>query len=557
VDGAWLGHINKATTPFALRHITNNAWQILSEEYGDGDIEKHHVHVFSTLMQNVDTDLPRPDKQEFIDPKHWQESPNSSIWKSAVAQLLISLFPGEFLPEILGFNLHFECVTEETLIASRELRELGFDPYYFLLHVSIDNMDSGHTAMALKVIVDYMEYLRAEKDDDEFQRVWRGIQTGYTLSKTLGCSEESPISQHDLDLDSSFLGRKQETAVEKIFKSKALACHRIHCGLKTKIGYRTLDEWLNPEAITSPSWGAEFLHHLGRTKRLVQRRDSEKSKLIQELSWRGKMFGAFTENEVQVVKSWIDDLPPLDQTYWEFLGEIRRPSPDGGTRHGKGTARAVVPSYVASKLNGERQRDLEVPAATIPMRGDGLRINRLIPLWFAHPVLLESFISVPARTATPLGCCILRFIRAQSGFGIETPGVAGIDESHRTLLGLSEMGLELLRRQGLEEPGTLDEALEMWPSDFACQMLQLSRHPISQTPTLLGLASAFVELHTFVASTNLLSATSREMLKLMAQRETRILGLCLRELQDRGRPYTFEFRAAYNRGREEIGNCFD
>jgi hypothetical protein len=32
VDGAWLAHTHKITTPFALRSITKNAWQVLSEE---------------------------------------------------------------------------------------------------------------------------------------------------------------------------------------------------------------------------------------------------------------------------------------------------------------------------------------------------------------------------------------------------------------------------------------------------------------------------------------------------------------------------------------------
>lgn len=37
VDGAWLGHIHKVTTPFPLRPITKMAWQIMSEQIGDGD----------------------------------------------------------------------------------------------------------------------------------------------------------------------------------------------------------------------------------------------------------------------------------------------------------------------------------------------------------------------------------------------------------------------------------------------------------------------------------------------------------------------------------------
>jgi hypothetical protein len=50
----------------------------------------------------------------------------------------VSLFPQAFLREILGYNLHFEIMTLETLVAAKELREVGVNPDCFTLHVSID-----------------------------------------------------------------------------------------------------------------------------------------------------------------------------------------------------------------------------------------------------------------------------------------------------------------------------------------------------------------------------------------------------------------------------------
>lgn len=61
VDGAWLGHINKISTPFKYRQITKNAWQVMSEELGDGDIAKNHVHVYRELMEDIDARLPEAD----------------------------------------------------------------------------------------------------------------------------------------------------------------------------------------------------------------------------------------------------------------------------------------------------------------------------------------------------------------------------------------------------------------------------------------------------------------------------------------------------------------
>ena len=62
VDGAWLGHVHKISTPFSLRHITKDAWQIMSEELGDGDLEKNHVQVFVRLLNSVGVTLPRADR---------------------------------------------------------------------------------------------------------------------------------------------------------------------------------------------------------------------------------------------------------------------------------------------------------------------------------------------------------------------------------------------------------------------------------------------------------------------------------------------------------------
>lgn len=126
VDGAWLGHIGKVTTPFALQKTMKGAWQILSEELGDGDLEKNHAHLFHTLLETVAPGFPTAEILDFGHSRHQLDE--LPVWKAAIAQLLISLFPSEFLPEILGFNLHFEAVSMDTLKAGKELREVGIDP---------------------------------------------------------------------------------------------------------------------------------------------------------------------------------------------------------------------------------------------------------------------------------------------------------------------------------------------------------------------------------------------------------------------------------------------
>jgi hypothetical protein len=126
VDGAWLGHIGKVTTPFVLQKTMKGAWQILSEELGDGDLGKNHAHLYHTLLETIAPGFPTAEVLDFGHPRHQLDE--LPVWKAAIAQLLISLFPSEFLPEILGFNLHFEAVSMDTLKAGKELREVGIDP---------------------------------------------------------------------------------------------------------------------------------------------------------------------------------------------------------------------------------------------------------------------------------------------------------------------------------------------------------------------------------------------------------------------------------------------
>lgn len=128
VDGAWLAHTHKITSPFALRSVTKAAWQVLSEELGDGDLSKHHVYLYRQLLDDIGCPLPDSHSADFIKPCLWDGVNNHGVWEAAVGQLLISLFPNEFLPEILGFNMHYELITLDTMRASLELKALGINP---------------------------------------------------------------------------------------------------------------------------------------------------------------------------------------------------------------------------------------------------------------------------------------------------------------------------------------------------------------------------------------------------------------------------------------------
>jgi hypothetical protein len=171
VDGAWLQGTLRSTTGLASATLdavnavrgqpstsatkledlepdwraARVSWQVLSEELGDGDLDRCHVDAYQRLMDGfVDACAPRGHHVDFLswlaDNVELEDQPNKQPCVAALLQLTTSAAPGEFLPEILGFNLSYEGLPYHLLVTARELKELGIDPLYFVLHISIDNV---------------------------------------------------------------------------------------------------------------------------------------------------------------------------------------------------------------------------------------------------------------------------------------------------------------------------------------------------------------------------------------------------------------------------------
>ncbi|KAJ4415340.1 hypothetical protein N0V82_007390 [Gnomoniopsis sp. IMI 355080] len=159
---------------------------------GDGDLEKNHISIYRDLLRSVGVNLPDGDSIDFIHPRTGINQ--EQVWRSATGHLLVYLFPNDFLSEILGFNLHFESLSTADLKSGRELPEFGISSRYYNLHVSIDNADSGHSAMALATIIRLMDLVRVTGIMD-YESTWRRIQVGYLLSQTL--NEDETVEFHE------------------------------------------------------------------------------------------------------------------------------------------------------------------------------------------------------------------------------------------------------------------------------------------------------------------------------------------------------------------------
>ncbi|KAJ4354318.1 uncharacterized protein N0V89_006053 [Didymosphaeria variabile] len=553
VDGAWLGHINKITTPFMFRNITKNAWQVMSEELGDGDLAKNHVHVYRALMDEIDSGLPAADSEDFIDSRHHLDE--ARCWEAAVAQLLISLFAHEFLPEALGFNMAYESLPLHLLKTIKELREVRLNAYYFELHICIDNADTGHAAMAMATVVDYINLIEQTEGKDAAEVAWRRVQAGYILAEGLPTTPESPSLKMKRHHETPFPRSETEASVIEIFAAKCAVAHKIHCNSRLKIGRRSLVDWLEPRAFADPNWQREFLHDLACCKPWIIKGNSEKSRLVRELSWEGRMFGSFTQSEVEIVKAWINELgappqtPSYDpQVYFDFTKQSP-PESSGRESHNSD----ILEQYpvlsttqdVPAPIRLLHENVIDELATEPPVDISSINLHNLLPLWFASTALLESLPSVPVRAADTFGSALIRVLRAQTGFDLEGPGVAGMEEVRRTdsgeACGIVELGLEMCARAGIHKPQTLKEAVTLGSAESAALaewMLWMGMRWLAYRDVLVGMSWAFMEVHEALGRPGvheaILSDRKRTILGRIAGRERIGLETCRQEIERTG-----------------------
>lgn len=133
-------------------------------------------------------------------------------------QLALGQHGAAFLPEVIGYNLGYEQLPLHLLITSFELNELGIDPHYFTLHVTIDNASTGHARKAAQSVLSLMP-MGAERDE-----FYRRVVQGYKLNE-LGIGSTAVIQSFDLEQEViAMLERKDRSAstcIPTIAASKA------------------------------------------------------------------------------------------------------------------------------------------------------------------------------------------------------------------------------------------------------------------------------------------------------------------------------------------------
>ena len=264
VDGAWLHGL--------LPHWRNGRFADLVrtyvEELGEGAADKNHVVLYRKLLARYGLD-PLDDLPEEL---HVQ----------GLVQLSLACNAQDFLPEVVGFNLGYEQLPLHLLITAYELNELGLDPYYFTLHVTVDNTDSGHAMRACKAVLDTLP--RVGDAADYWRRVRAGVKLADAGLGTIGIIEGFAI----------------EAEVVRILSTKSGAgrgAHSDYC----QVAGRKINDWLSrPEQIP------EFLAALQQAGWIRLEAPVDQSRVWSLLQGeRAEMFGVFSSYELQVIHDWI------------------------------------------------------------------------------------------------------------------------------------------------------------------------------------------------------------------------------------------------------------
>lgn len=296
VDGSWLYGVLPQWQDLRLHSLVRT----YLEELGEGEPEQNHVVLYKQLLAHHELEDLEP-----LSGPHFVQG---------AQQLALGHLAKDFLPELIGYNLGYEQLPLHLLITTYELNELGIDPYYFQLHVTIDNADTGHAHKAARAVLDN---LPVTGDAQEF---YQRVRLGYQLNE-LGLSSTGVINSFDLTQE-----------LHRVLEQKALIARNMHSDF-CRIEGRTINEWLSQKGQIG-----DFLAALEKRGWIRRDEDPAQSRFWQLVQGnRAPMFGVFSPYELQLLHDWIagewliNDQPNRPR---KFVPSARGQSQDNSARAG-------------------------------------------------------------------------------------------------------------------------------------------------------------------------------------------------------------------------------
>lgn len=264
VDGSWLYGLTRYWQDDRYAALI----KIYLEELGEGLPEKNHVVLYRKLLATHGCE-------------QWPLLSDDHFVQGAI-QLSLAQHAAHYLPEIIGFNLGYEQLPLHLLITAYELNELDIDPYYFTLHITVDNASTGHAHKAVEGLLEMLPHLAGRED------FYRRVVNGYKLNM-LGAGTNSVIAAFDLDEE-----------IIKVLHAKSAVGKRMHSDF-CRIGGRTVNEWL-----AAPGQIPLFLDSMQQHGWIKRHEHPQHSRFWRLLEGdRAEMFGVFNPYERQVIYDWI------------------------------------------------------------------------------------------------------------------------------------------------------------------------------------------------------------------------------------------------------------
>jgi len=363
VDGAWLyGVLPHWDDPRVAPLI-----RIYLDELGLGRRAQNHVVIYRQLLLSHGLE-----GNEGLEDAHYVQG---------AIQLALAHHADEFFAELIGFNLGYEQLPLHLPITAYELAELDIDPYYFTLHVTIDNAASGHARQALDAVLAALPRLA-----DGRQFLAR-VAAGYKLNM-IGPGTKEAIASFDIERELlAMLARKAVIGAP---------LHSDYC----RVGDMTVTQWLSdPERLP------EFLRTLERSGWIKRGQVPQNSRFWRLLHDEGApMFGAFNAWEQSLIADWINDAPQArpgepKRTPRRFRGRATVPTPVSPLSHDASVAEVI--QYHLSTDARDSASDFNTDVRLLAQRLEGVADRR------DAMTRLIGFLS-PANHPTPVGLLATR-----------------------------------------------------------------------------------------------------------------------------------------------------
>jgi Iron-containing redox enzyme len=349
-DGAWLRTIAPVGP---MNEVEAILFTIYSEELGVGDPERNHANMYTELLRSVDIDLPD------IRSRDYAQHPEivDAAYTLPLFQLVVSQFPQDYFPELLGMTQYLEWSSVELRSQVLLNRHFGLDARFYEVHVAIDNATAGHGAMAKRAVQRYLEQVRVDMGEEAMQAQWARVWAGYVAFATTG----------DLGQQVADKLKRHASPAERVvamIRDRAPKA-RLNHGTRRLGGTLINDLFADPDALMSA---------LVASGRIVPG-DPDRSSFFELVGPDGPMYRVFSDAEIALWRDWSRSLAapapagepvavpvPADPgAQMVALIDTMRPIQDGASPH--------------------RSEKLKGPDPTNPAR----TVTRTVAWWFRQP----------------------------------------------------------------------------------------------------------------------------------------------------------------------------